>query len=244
MGQQHEQKPRWLGTKYLWVNPFAPKPEELRAPRAIEVLFWLIILLLPVMLDVGFDREKCIVLWEGERQITQEEYDKKSSPLGQCIVEGFGSSRFRSIGTQDGIEYYLLREVGLVPIHFGVVGTDIPIATLMYLVATYLGKFYAENLAIGRNYGPYALETKKSKHQNEWLRPQLLQFWVRNSIDAVPPTEFITGTWWLGLLLSIWIDIFIVSGWPYPIVAVSFLLAGVFGKDYSERQLMDEKYGY
>ena len=247
------EKPRWKPgwkTRRVNRNPFFFRPgDDLWVePRWVSILGLLFFLWVPLLLlDVGYDIQKCRVIWEGERQVSHDEFYSLANQgrLRSCPgVEG-GFTRIES--TSEGSVYHITQETEYVSAHVGVVGTSIPIATLMYLVAAYIGKFYAERRAIQINYGPYADGKSKTRTSFARLSPSLLLIWVRSPIDHVPPMMFIALGWWIGLGLSLLIDLVFliaVSDFNFPVLSLCYLMASSAGKSFSERQLMDEKYGY
>ena len=246
------EKPRWRPgwqTQRVNYNPFLFRPgDDLWVePRWVAILGLLFFLWMPLyLLDVGYDIQKCRVIWEGTRQISRDEYYDLLYQ-GRLSCPGVDGSFTRIESTSEGQVYHISQETEYVSVHVGVVGTNIPIATLMYLVAAYFGKFYAERRAIQINYGPYADEKSKKRSLFAWLHPSLLLIWVRSPVDRVPPMMFIALGWWIGLGICLLIDLVFliaVSDFNFPILSLCFSMASLAGKSFSERQLLDEAYGY
>ena len=124
----------------------------------------------------------------------------------------------------------------------------IPSFILLCICSEYLGKIYAERLALTTRYGPFAEHAEWNKRGGKnWLHPQLLKFWVRSEVEHLPAKWLLNTLWYAGLLASfVLVFIKMPTGFCFGALFGPFiyLLCSGVGKDYSERQMMDEKYGY
>ena len=123
---------------------------------------------------------------------------------------------------------------------------SIPLATLLYIAGTYLGKFHAEGLALEKAYGPFEeAGDELSQRPFSWLSFGALKFWVRNQAEHIPPGWLVFIVWLLLIPVCLIVGFMhnLSDGNSVFLVVGCYVLGSLCGQSYSARQLMDEKYG-